>query len=83
MYEMIKLIWNCIKTYRRIYRLQKIQSKLLNEMKIQLKFYERDKTICISTYPFRAVDDIFKHIEVLENQIDNFEGKMRKLCKAN
>ena len=78
----IKLIFNCVKTYRRISKLQKIQSNLLNEMKLQLKYYEKDKTISISTYPFRAVDDIFKHIQVLEKQIDNWEEKMRKLCKV-
>lgn len=82
MCEMIKLIWNCIMTYRRISKLQKIESKLLNEMKVQLKYYEKDKTICISTYPFRAIDDIFKHIEILEKQIDNWKEKMRRLYKV-
>jgi len=82
MKTMIKLICNCIKNYRRIFKLQKIQSQLLNEMKLQFELYEKDKTICISTYPFMATNAISKHIEVIEKQIYISEEEMRNMCKV-
>jgi len=83
MKEMFKLIYSCIKAYRRIFKLLRIQSQLLKEMELQLESYEKDKTICISTYLFMATNAISKHIEVIDKQIDESEEKMRRLCKIN
>ena len=76
---MLKLIYESVKTHKRIKKLTKIQFKLLDEMKTQLKQYEKDKDLYVGTHLFKSTDFISQYIETLEKNIDIMETKMKNL----
>ncbi|NRU52616.1 hypothetical protein [Clostridium beijerinckii] len=78
---MLKLMYTSIKTHKRIMKLIKIQSKLLEEMNTQLKSYEKDKDLYIGTHLFDSTNLITQYIETLEKNIEIMETKMKDLLK--
>ena len=76
---MFKLIYRSMKTHKRITKLIKIQSQLLNEMKLQLNLYEKDKDLYVGTHLFQSTDFISQYIETLEKNIEIMETKMKNL----
>jgi hypothetical protein len=78
---MFQLIYRSVKIHKRILKLIKIQSKLLDEMNTQLKLYEKDKDLYVGTHLFQSNNYISQYIEVLEKNIDIIERKMKDLLK--
>jgi hypothetical protein len=76
---MIKLIYRNMKTYKRINKLLKLESKLMHEMKIHLGSFEKDNSLNVSTSLFQSVHYIDEHIKILEQQIKSMELRMREL----
>jgi hypothetical protein len=76
---MLKLIYRSMKTHKRITKLIKRQSQLLDEMKLQLKLYEKDKDLYVGTHLFQSTDFISQYIETLEKNIEIMETKMKNL----
>ena len=76
---MFKLIYRSVRTHNRIKKLIKIQFKLLEEMKLQIKLYEKDKDLYVGTHLFQSTDFISQYIETLEKNIEIMETKMKNL----
>jgi hypothetical protein len=75
MIKAIKMMFDCIKMYRRISKLHKIQFKLIKEIGMELDTYKKYDLSNFSNELFKATDCINKHIQILEKQIDELEEK--------
>jgi hypothetical protein len=77
--NMLKLIYRSVKIHKRITKLQNLQSKLLDEMKLQLDLHEKDTDLFVGTHLFKSNDYIFDYIQVQEKNIKILETKMKNL----
>jgi hypothetical protein len=83
MIKAIKMMFDCIKMYRRISKLHKIQFKLIKEIQIELNTYKKYNLSDFSNELFKATDCINEHIQILQKQIDELEERIKGMCKSS